>query len=106
MMKSFRLLALAALAATSCTRPAPEQAAAAPPEPRKYLLERVDDAAIVQAYADGFEALPLKEKTLVWHLYNAAIAGRDIYYDQSSAHGLEMREILEGIVTHPEKVER
>ena len=77
----------------------------APPEPRKYLLERVDDAAVVQAYADGFETLPLKEKTLIWHLYNAAIAGRDIYYDQGSAHGLEMREILEGILTHPDKVE-
>ena len=26
-----------------------------------------------------FRELPLKEKTLVWHLYQAAIAGRDIY---------------------------
>ena len=26
---------------------------------RKYLLEQVDDAAVVQFYADGFEALPL-----------------------------------------------
>jgi dipeptidyl-peptidase-3 len=105
MMKILRLLVLVSLAATGCSRPAPEQAATAPPEARKYLLERVDDAAVVQAYADGFEALPLREKTLIWHLYNAAIAGRDIYYDQGSAHGLEMREILEGIITHPEKVE-
>jgi dipeptidyl-peptidase-3 len=106
MMKILRLIFLASLAAAAgCSKPLPEQAAAAPPEARKYLLERVDDAAVVQAYADGFEALPLREKTLIWHLYNAAIAGRDIYYDQGSAHGLEMREILEGIITHPEKVE-
>ncbi len=100
-MKFIRLLVIACFAAVAaCSRPALE----AKPEPRKYLLERVDDAAVVQAYADGFLALPLREKTLVWHLYNAAIAGRDIYYDQNSAHGLEMREILEGILTHADKV--
>ena len=51
----------------------------AAPADRKYLLERVDDAAVVQLYADGFEKLPLDEKTLIWHLYQAALAGRDIY---------------------------
>jgi dipeptidyl-peptidase III len=66
---------------------------------RAYLLERVDDAAVVQLYADGFDALPLGEKTLVWHLYQAAIAGRDIFYDQRYAHTLEMRDVLEAIVT-------
>ncbi len=93
---------LCALSIVACAKPAP--APEAKPEPRKYLLERVDEAAIVQAYADGFTALPLKDKTLIWHLYQAAVAGRDIYYDQVSAHGLEMREILEGILTHADKV--
>ncbi len=102
-MKVIRLLVLASFATVvACSRSAPTPQAG--PEPRKYLLERVDDAAVVQAYADGFAALPLREKTLVWHLYNAAIAGRDIYYDQLSAHGLEMREILEGILTHADKI--
>jgi dipeptidyl-peptidase-3 len=69
---------------------------------RTYLLEQVDDAAIVQYYADGFDGLPLKQKILCWHLYNAAIAGRDIYYDQRYEYALEMRDILEGILTkHP-----
>jgi dipeptidyl-peptidase-3 len=67
---------------------------------RRYLLERVDEAAVVQLYADGFAALPLREKTLIYHLYKAAIAGRDIYYDQRYAHNLEMRDVLEEIVTH------
>src|SRR5262249_42850981 len=39
-------------------------------------------------------------KTLIYHLTEAAIAGRDIYYDQRYAHGLEMREVIEGILTH------
>ena len=55
----------------------------------------------MQVYADGFRDLPLREKTLVWHLYQAALAGRDIFYDQRYAHNLEMRDMLEAIVTHP-----
>src|SRR6185503_8465855 len=88
-----------------------ESAATAPPSAaipaadRKYLLERIDDAAVVQLYADGFDALPLKDKTLIWHLYEAAIAGRDIYFDQRYAHSLEMRDILEGVVGHSSGVD-
>ena len=67
---------------------------------RQYLLERVDDAAVVQLYADGFGRLDLREKVLIWHLYQAALAGRDIYYDQRYAHSLDMREVLEEILTH------
>lgn len=74
-------------------------------ESRDYLLERVADAAIVQLYADGFSQLPLREKRLIWHLYEAALAGRDIYYDQRSAHNLEMRAILEAILRHADGVE-
>ena len=85
----------------------PEPAApstSAPPD-RVYLLERVDDAAVVQVYADGFRDLPLREKVLVWHLAQAALAGRDIFYDQRYAHNLEMRDVLEAIVTHAGGVE-
>jgi dipeptidyl-peptidase-3 len=71
---------------------------------RPYLLERVDEAAVVQLYADGFSALPLREKTLIYHLYLAAIAGRDIYYDQRYAHNLAMRDVLEEILTHADGV--
>ena len=72
---------------------------------RKYLLERVDDAAVVQLYADGFEALPIEQKRLIFHLYQAALAGRDIYYDQRYEHSLAMRDVLEEILTHPAGVD-
>jgi dipeptidyl-peptidase-3 len=68
---------------------------------RQYLLERVDEAAVVQLYADGFEALPADQRILIWHLYQAAIAGRDIFYDQRYAHNLDMRDVLEAILRHP-----
>jgi len=72
---------------------------------RPYLLERVEDAAVVQLYADGFEALPLEQKILIYHLYQAALAGRDIFYDQRYAHNLDMRAVLEEILTHAEGID-
>ena len=68
---------------------------------RKYLLERIDEAAVVQLYADGFESLAVDQRVLVWHLYQAAIAGRDIFYDQRYAHNLDMRDVLEAILSRP-----
>src|SRR6266542_3764531 len=82
------------------SRTAPVPTAAAAPTGRQYLLEQIDDAAVVQLYADGLSALPLGDKTLVWHLTQAAIAGRDIFYDQRYAHNLVMRDVFEAIVTH------
>lgn len=108
---------LAAAVAVSCSTgstPAPVDGQAAAPTPaaaaqtppdRKYLLEQLDDAAVVQLYADGFQSLPLRDKTLIWHLYQAALAGRDIFYDQRYAHNLEMRDALEAIITHPRGVD-
>src|SRR6476661_10224372 len=93
------------------SQPSSGQPVAAPPSgsppsgDRKYLLERVDDAAVVQLYADGFDKLPLREKTLIWHLYQAAIAGRDIYIDQKHRSALEMRGILDQIVAHPQGID-
>jgi dipeptidyl-peptidase III len=85
--------------------PVTDSAKAAPAATdRPYLLERVDDAAVVQLYADGFEKLALREKTLIWHLYQASLAGRDIFYDQRYAHNLEMRTVLEEILTHPQGI--
>jgi dipeptidyl-peptidase III len=72
---------------------------------RPYLLERVDEAAVVQLYADGFADLPRREKILIYHLYRAALAGRDIYYDQRYEHNLAMRDVLEEIVTHAEGID-
>ena len=103
LMRKLPVLLVMALAA-ACSRPAPTPAEPAPASTggeRQYLLERVDDAAVVQLYADGFEALPLREKTLIWHLYQAALAGRDIFIDQKHHLALEMRGVLEQIIRHP-----
>jgi len=114
-MKRLLTAALVIALTGACSSPAPAPATSESrvpnpesriPDPgRKYLLERVDDAAVVQLYADGFSALPLGEKTLIWHLSLAALAGRDIYIDQKHRSALEMRGILEQIVAHPQGVD-
>lgn len=72
---------------------------------RQYLLERIDDAAVIQIYADGFSTLPLRDKILVWHLYLAALAGRDIFYDQRHRLNLEIRDLLESLLRHSTHIE-
>jgi len=94
-------LLLAAMVACNSTREVTPSSPVAATDSRKFLLEQVDDASVVQVYADQFAALPLREKTLIWHLSQAAIAGRDIYYDQKHRNALEMRRVLEAIVSHP-----
>src|ERR1051325_8128839 len=114
-MKRLLTLLIVAALAPACGRtsnappPANQEPRTANGEPRtadrKYLLERVDDAAVVQYYADGFEKLGLREKTLIWHLYQAALAGRDIYIDQKHRSALEMRGFLDQIVAHPQGID-
>lgn len=72
---------------------------------RKYLLDRVDDMAIVQVYVDGFDQLPLDQKTLIYHLTQSAIAGRDIFIDQKYTHSLAIRDVIEETITHPNGID-
>src|ERR1051325_5186600 len=85
--------------------PSPVPSATSTGADRPYLLERVGEAAVVQVYADGFSALSLRDKLLAWHLYRAALAGRDIFYDQRYAHTLAMRDVLEAILAHADHVD-
>ncbi|MFN0205026.1 MAG: dipeptidyl-peptidase 3 family protein [Planctomycetota bacterium] len=62
---------------------------------RRWALERAGEANVVQLYADGFDKLSVRDKILCYHLYRAAVAGRDIYIDQKYKHSLELRDWLE-----------
>ncbi|HTE05948.1 MAG TPA: hypothetical protein VK824_07110 [Planctomycetota bacterium] len=68
---------------------------------RPVLLQRVDDIAVAQLYADGFENLSVDDQRLCWHLTQAAIAGRDIFLHQRCADGPALRDLLEELLTHP-----
>ncbi|MBI3071616.1 MAG: peptidase M49 [Deltaproteobacteria bacterium] len=91
------------LMAIACATPAKPISQPRPPEPpdtRRYLVERVGDIALIQLYADGFEQLSQHERLVAYYLYRAALAGRDIAWDQNHREALKLRRLIEEIVTH------
>jgi dipeptidyl-peptidase-3 len=71
-----------------------------PPE-KPVIVERTDDIAVVSLKAPGFDKLSLTDKRIAYHLVKAAIAGRNLAYDQTHRNGLEIRNLLEEILVHP-----
>jgi dipeptidyl-peptidase III len=100
------ILGVACLLTVAVSATAPPRAVhRAQPQERQWMVERVGDATVVQLYADGFADLPVQQKALIWHLSQAALAGRDIFFDQKHRHALEMRDVLESILTHAKGVD-
>ena len=63
-----------------------------------YLLEQFDDIKILRYDVSAFEGLSLREKLFVYYLSQAALAGRDILWDQNNKYNLRVREALEKIL--------
>jgi dipeptidyl-peptidase-3 len=59
------------------------------------------DVRVLRYRVPGFESLTAKQKTLVYYLYRAALAGRDIIWDQNYRHNLLVRRTLEAIHRDP-----
>ena len=55
------------------------------------------DLQILRYQVPGFNQLPLQQKQLSYYLYEAALAGRDIFYDQKSKYGILLRKTLEAM---------
>ena len=48
---------------------------------------------------------PSSRRSLIYHLYQAALAGRDIFIDQKHRDALEMRHVIEQVVANPQGVD-
>ncbi len=55
------------------------------------------DLQLLQYKIDGFENLSLQQKQLAFYLYQAALCGRDMIYDQKDKNGLLIRKTIENI---------
>ncbi len=64
----------------------------------KYHSENFADIEILRYKVPGFEELSLKEKEFAYYLYEAALSGRDIIYDQHYKYNLKIRRTLEAII--------
>ena len=65
---------------------------------KKYFLEQFDDIKILRYDVPVFDSLTLKEKLFVYYLSRAALAGRDILWDQNNRYNLRLRKVLEKIL--------
>ncbi len=75
----------------------PGGATAAGPE-FKVEADRFADLRILRYRVPGFDELSLRNKTLLYYLHEAGLAGRDIAYDQRYRYNLAIRRTLEEIV--------
>ncbi len=63
-----------------------------------YFVEQFDDIRVLKYNLPGFENLSLKQKEYIYYLSQAALAGRDILWDQNFRHNLLIRKTLEAII--------
>ena len=64
-----------------------------------YQDEQFADLQMLRYRVDGFEKLTTAQKTLIYYLSEAALAGRDILWDQNGKYNLRIRKTLETIYT-------
>jgi dipeptidyl-peptidase-3 len=53
------------------------------------------DLQVMRYQVPGFKSLSLQQKKLSYYLYEAALCGRDIIYDQKSKYGILLRKTIE-----------
>lgn len=61
------------------------------------LAESFADLQVLRYEVPGFDKLSIRQKELAYYLYEAALSGRDIIYDQKSKHGILLRKTIETI---------
>ena len=65
----------------------------------KYLIDEFADLKIMRYKVPGWDALSLQQKEYVYHLSEAAKYGRDILWAQNCRANLDIRKVLEKILS-------
>ena len=98
----FMMLTLAACGKDQPPAEAPTTPAAtvdtAAEQPFDVSVDRFADVELLRYEVPGFAELSLQEKKLAYYLSRAALAGRDIIYDQNYEHNLRIRKLLSAII--------
>ena len=89
-MKKFLILGLALVALSACCKQE---------KTFNYIVDKFYDLEILRYQVPEFDSLSLQQKTLVYHLTEAALHGRDILYDQNGRYNLRIRRSLETLYT-------
>lgn len=63
----------------------------------EVINEKFADLQVLRYQVPGFEELSAEQKELAYYLYEAALCGRDMIYDQKYKHNLAVRKTIEAI---------
>lgn len=90
-------LAAASIMFSSCSG---DRKAAVADQNFNYNVDRFADIEVLRYKVPGFEELTPQQRILIYHLTEAALAGRDILWDQNCRYNLPIRDLIEGVYTN------
>lgn len=96
-MKPFFFLLLALLCFVACSKPNTTGQSETAAAPAQILLDSFADIQILRYDLPGWDKLNLRQKTFIYYLSEATLAGRDIIYDQHCKYNLAVRKTIEAI---------
>ena len=64
----------------------------------RWQTEQFDDVKILRYQVPMFEQLSARERIFIYYLSQAALAGRDILWDQNNCYNLRLRRVLERVI--------
>lgn len=70
-----------------------------PNNPSGTVVDRFADIEVLRYTVPGFNELSLDQKKFIYYLTEAALAGRDILWDQNGRYNLPLRGVLEAVYT-------
>lgn len=65
----------------------------------QFQTDQFADLRILRYQVPGFNALKPQQKELLYYLYEAALCGRDIIWDQNCKYNLTVRKFIENVCT-------
>lgn len=66
----------------------------------EYISEQFADLRILRYQIPSFDELSLQQKELLYYLSEAALSGRDMFWDQNFKYNLVVRKTLEAIISN------
>src|SRR5512138_3756032 len=90
------LLSMIMISAVECTTT--KKPEAKPADSFTYFVDQFDDMRVLRYQLPGFDLLSLQQKKLIYYLSEAALAGRDILWEQNFKYNLKARKTIEAII--------
>tara|TARA_B110000858_G_scaffold31346_1_gene34469 strand:- start:117 stop:2117 length:2001 start_codon:yes stop_codon:yes gene_type:complete len=66
----------------------------------QWQIDRFEDVKVLRYKIPSWENLTAKQRVFAYHLNEAGLSGRDIMWDCNYRHNLEIRKILESIISN------